>query len=180
MLSALATLVSLLVVLAAIVLLVATTRPKSFVVERSATIAAPAAAIYPLIADFHNWPRWSPYEALDPSMKRTLSGAPSGKGAVYAWEGNGKAGVGRMEIEGVTEPSRVTIKLDFSRPIVAHNTAEFLLKPAGGDTAVTWSMKGASPFMFRVMGLFFDMDKMIGKDFAAGLAKLKAVAERPA
>ncbi|TGQ03486.1 polyketide cyclase, partial [Mesorhizobium sp. M00.F.Ca.ET.217.01.1.1] len=84
----LATILIILVVIIAALLVYAATRPNDFVVSRSASIAAPSEAIFPLINDFRRWPEWSPYEKLDPDMKRTLSGAESGKGAAYAWEGN--------------------------------------------------------------------------------------------
>lgn len=166
-----------LVVLIAAVLVLAATRPDSFRVERSMRISAPPQKILPLINDFHRWGVWSPYEKLDPSMQRTYAGAPAGKGAVYEWDGNGKAGKGRMEIiESI--PTRVLIKLDFSKPFTAHNIAGFTARPAGDATQVTWSMEGPSPFGTKVMGLFINMDKLIGGDFEAGLANLKAAAEK--
>ena len=121
------------VVLAAI-LGFAATRPGTFRVERSKSIEAPPARIFELINDFHRWAAWSPWEKLDPAMKRTFAGAPSGKGAVYEWAGNSKAGEGRMEITGTSPGSKVTIKLDFLKPFEAHNTAEFTLVPAGAFT----------------------------------------------
>lgn len=166
------------VVLVAAVLLFAATRPDSFRVQRSTSIKAPAEKIFPLIADFHAWGAWSPWEKLDPTMKRTHSGAPSGKGAVYAWDGNNEVGAGRMEIAEVSAPSRLTIKLDFSRPMEGHNTAEFTLVPKGDASEVTWAMFGPNPYLSKLIGLFLDMDKMIGKDFETGLANLKALAEK--
>ena len=166
------------VVLLAGVLILATTRPDSFHVERSITIKAPPDKIYAAINDFHRWGAWSPWEKLDPAMKRTFSGAESGKGAAYAWEGNSKVGEGRMEIVDSLPPSKVTIKLDFVKPLEGHDTAEFTMVPNGDATNVTWTMNGPSPFVAKVMGIFLSMDTMIGKDFEAGLANLKAVAER--
>lgn len=166
------------VVLVAAVLLFAATRPDSIRVQRSTSIKAAPEKIFPLIADFHAWSAWSPWEKLDPAMKRTHSGAPSGKGAAYAWDGNNDVGAGRMEIAEVVPPSRITIKLDFSRPMEGHNTAEFTLVPKGDASEVTWAMFGPSPYLSKLIGLFLDMDKMIGKDFEAGLANLKALAEK--
>lgn len=166
------------VVLVAAVLLFAATRPDSFRVQRSTSIKAPAEKIFPLIADFHAWGAWSPWEKLDPTMKRTHSGAPSGKGAVYAWDGNNEVGAGRMEIAEVSAPSKLSIKLDFSRPMEGHNTAEFTLVPKGDASEVTWAMFGPNPYLSKLIGLFLDMDKMIGKDFETGLANLKALAEK--
>ena len=150
----------------------------TFRVERTTTVNAPAAKIYPFIDDFHRWTTWSPYEKLDPAMRRTYAGAQSGRGAVYEWDGDNRAGAGRMEITDATAPSNITIKLDFSRPFEGHNTAEFSLVPAGDGTAVTWAMHGPSPFVAKLMSLFFSFDKLVGKDFETGLANLKAVAER--
>lgn len=178
MLRIVAIVVGVVVVLVAGVLVYATTRPDAFRVERTAEIKAPPDRIYALIDDFHSWPSWSPYEKLDPEMKRSLSGAPRGKGAVYAWDGNGKAGAGRMEITEATPPTRVAIQLDFIRPFETRNTAEFTLAPKGETTAVTWAMFGPSPYVAKVLGIFVDMDSMIGKDFEAGLASLKRAAEK--
>jgi hypothetical protein len=159
------------------VLGLASRRPGTFSVRRSAVIHAPPEAIYPHIADYRAWAAWSPWEKLDPGMKRTFSGAASGPGAVYAWEGNGKVGRGRMAITGATPPRRLTLKLDFLKPFEAHNTGYFTLEPRGDRTEVTWGMDGPALFITRLMGVFVDMDRMVGKDFEAGLASLKAIAE---
>ncbi|TIQ28859.1 MAG: polyketide cyclase [Mesorhizobium sp.] len=174
----LATILVILVVIIAAVLVLAATRPNDFVVSRSASIRAPAEAIFPLINDFKNWPRWSPFEKLDPNMQRTLSGADSGRGAAYAWEGNSKAGKGRMEITNSVPSSLVSLKLDFERPFRANNTVDFTLSPSGDGTNVTWSMRGARPFIAKLMGLFMNFDALIGKDFEAGLDNLKHATER--
>jgi len=165
------------VALLAGVLLFAATKPDSFRVERSALIKAPPEKIFPYINDFNAWRAWSPYEKLDPGMQRTLSGAPAGKGAVYAWEGNSKVGKGRMEILESAPPSKIVIQLDFAFPMDARNIAEFTLVPEGDSTRVTWQMSGPAAFLTKVMQVFVNMDTLIGKDFAAGLATLKTVTE---
>jgi carbon monoxide dehydrogenase subunit G len=147
-------------------------------VQRSTSIKAPPGKIFPFINDFQNWAAWSPYEKLDPQMKRSRSGAASGKGSVYEWEGNSKVGKGRMEIADMSAPSLVRINLDFVRPFEAHNIAEFTLDPKGESTNVTWAMHGPAPYVSKLMGLFFSMDRMIGKDFETGLANLKSLAEK--
>ena len=156
----------------------AATRPDAFRVQRATSIKAPPEKIFALINNFHRWASWSPYENLDPPMKRTLSGPENAKGAVYEWEGNKKVGQGRMEIMESSPSSKITIKLDFLKPFEAHNTAEFTLDRQGDSTTVTWVMNGHQPYMFKVMSLFFSMDKMIGKDFEAGLANLKSITEK--
>ncbi|MBZ9861301.1 SRPBCC family protein [Mesorhizobium sp. CA12] len=173
-----ATILIILVVIVAAVLIYAATRPNDFVVTRSASIKAPAETIFPLINDFRRWPEWSPFEKLDPGMKRTLSGAESGKGAAYAWEGNSKAGKGRMEITNSVPSSLVSLKLDFEKPFKANNSVDFTLSPSGEGTTVTWAMRGARPFIAKLMSLFMNFDTLIGKDFEAGLGNLKRLTER--
>ena len=158
-------------------LLFAATKPDDFRVERTASIEAPPEAIYPLISDFHNWGRWSPWEKLDPQMAKTHSGAPAGVGAVYEWKGNDQVGEGRMEILEAAPPSAVTIRLDFLSPFEARNTTRFLLEPNGQATTVTWVMEGPQPYLSKLMSVFMDMDEMIGKDFEAGLANLRKATE---
>ena len=165
------------VVLIAALLGFAATRPDTFRVQRSASIKAPPEKIFALINDFHSWSAWSPYENLDPMMRRTYSGAANGKGAVYEWDGNSNVGKGRMEITAVSPPSKVTIKLDFLKPFEGHNVAEFTLDAKGDATNVTWTMHGPSPYVAKVMSIFFSMDSLVGKDFETGLANLKTVAE---
>ena len=158
------------------VLGIAARRPDTFRVQRSTVIHAPPESIQPHIANFRAWVNWSPYEKLDPAMKKTFSGPESGPGAVYAWEGNKKAGEGRMEMR-ESSPTRVTIQLDFTRPFEAHNMTTFTLQPRGDRTEVTWAMDGPQPFMQKVMCVFINMDRLVGKDFETGLANLKALAE---
>ena len=166
------------VLLVAAVLIFAATKPDAFRIERAASIKAPPEKIFPLINDFHLWVSWSPWENLDPALKRTYSGAANGKGAAYAWEGNSKVGAGRMEVMESVPPSKITIKLDFIKPFEGHNTAEFTLAPQGGTTTITWAMCGPSPYLSKLMGLVFNMDRMIGGQFEQGLASLKALAEK--
>lgn len=161
------------------VLIVASFKPDAFRVERALAIKAPPDKIFPMIVDLHGWAAWSPYEKKDPAMKRSFAGAPSGQGAIYEWEGNKSVGKGRMEIVEASAPQKVRIKLDFLAPFEGHNTAEFTMVPQGGATLVTWAMYGPNPLMAKVMQTFMNMDRMIGDDFAAGLANLKKLAETP-
>jgi uncharacterized protein YndB with AHSA1/START domain len=169
--------IAILLALLAAVLVLAATKPATFRVRRTTRIAAPPEKIFTLINDFRRWNAWSPYEQLDPAMKRTLSGATSGKGAVYEWESKGKAGTGRMEITDTSPGSKVAIKLDFVKPFEGHNIAEFALDPAGEATEVTWTMYGPASFFSKLLQVFFDMDKLVGNDFETGLTRLKTLAE---
>ena len=160
------------------VLIYAATRPDTFQVQRKATIAAPPDKVFALIDDFHRWGEWSPWEKLEPAMTRTFEGPASGPGAVYAWKGNKDVGQGRMEIAESTPPSRIAIKLDFIEPMESNNVTEFVLAPKDGGTEVTWTMRGPSPYLTKLMDTIVGMDRMIGKDFEAGLANLKQLAEK--
>ena len=162
----------------AVVLLLASGKPDTFRLERKVAIRARPEKILPLIEDLHAWKDWSPWEDLDPAMKKTFGGPEKGVGAVYSWEGNGKVGAGRMEITGIQDSSKVTVKLDFLRPFEAHNTTEFSLVPSGETTEVTWAMSGPNKFVAKIMQVFCDMDKLVGKDFEKGLGRLKAASEK--
>ena len=164
--------------LIAAVLIFAATRPDSFRLERSIAIKAPPEKIFALLNDFHQWEAWSPWEKIDPAVKRTYSGAASGRGAAYAWSGNKEVGAGRMEIVEPQPSSRLLIKLDFSAPFEAHNMVEFTLLRQGDVTRVTQAMFGPSPYVSKLMGLVFSMDKMVGGKFEEGLANLKGLAEK--
>jgi hypothetical protein len=178
MLDAIVVVAVIILILLAAVLVYAAARPNTFRVQRTARIQAPPETIYALITDFHRWRAWSPYEARDPAMQRTFSGAPSGLGAAYAWEGNKNIGAGHMQIIEASAPSRVLIDLNFLRPFKARNVAEFTIEPRGDASEVTWAMYGPNLFVGKVMGLFINMDRMIGRDFEQGLANLKAAAEK--
>lgn len=152
------------------------TRPAHFRVERSAQIDAPSNVVFPLINDFHAWAKWSPYEKLDPGMKKTYSGAPSGRGASYAWSGNDKAGEGRMTITDSKPSELVSIQLEFLKPFAATNQATFRLTPNATGTRVQWSMEGDNGFVAKAFCLVVNMDSLVGKDFEAGLANLNRLA----
>ncbi len=162
----------------AAVLVFAATKPDTLRVQRSMAINAPPERIFPLIADFHQWPHWSPYEHKDPAMKRTYDGAERGKGAIYTWDGNKNVGSGRMEILEAEAPQKIVIKLDFFTPIEGHNTAEFTMLPQGNGTQVTWLMHGPARFVTKLFQVVMNLDNMIGKDFEAGLANLKRITEK--
>ncbi|GLS05887.1 potassium-transporting ATPase subunit F [Chitiniphilus shinanonensis] len=168
----------LLVVVAAIavVLVYAAPRPNTFRIERSTRIQAPPAKVAALIDDFHAWQTWSPWEQRDPALQRTFSGPQRGVGAIYEYQGNKQVGQGRMEII-ESSLARILIKLDFLQPFEAHNQAEFTLQPDGDGTRLTWAMSGPQPYLFKLVGVFFNMENTVGKDFDQGLAALKEQAE---
>ena len=148
----------------------------SFDIARSTTIEAAPARVHGLVNDFHEWPAWSPWEDVDPALRRTYSGPDSGVGAHYAWSGNRKAGSGSMEITSST-PQEIDLRLSFLKPWKATNEVSFTLVPVGGGTEVTWRMRGEQKGAAAIFGKVFNMDKLLGKDFEKGLARLKATAE---
>jgi uncharacterized protein YndB with AHSA1/START domain len=153
------------------------TRPAHFRVERSAQINAPSTTVFGLINDFHQWPKWSPWEKLDPAMKKTFSGAPAGTGAEYSWVGNDKAGEGRMTITDSKPSELVAMKLEFLKPFAATDQATFTLTPNSAGTEVHWSMEGDNGFLAKGFSLLMNMDQLVGKDFEEGLAKLNKLAQ---
>ncbi len=166
--------VVLLVLLAACAGFIAS-RPAEFRIARTRTLSAPSDVVCAYVNDFKRWPQWSPWERLDPSMKRELSGAAAGVGAAYYWSGNSRAGEGRMTITEAQPGRRVTIRLEFIKPFAATNTAQFDFVPSGQGTQVTWAMTGRNNFAAKAFGLFMDMDKTVGTEFDRGLATLDAV-----
>lgn len=171
---------AILLIAVAAVLVLAARKPAAFSVERSLDIQAAPQKIFPLVDELQQWRAWSPYEDKDPAMQRTFSGPARGTGAAYMWSGNREVGAGRMEITTSVPDRHIVMRLDFLKPFKATHTAEFTFTPANGATHVTWTMAGEANLLCRMLGLFIDMDKMIGKDFEAGLQRLRTVAERPA
>jgi uncharacterized protein YndB with AHSA1/START domain len=170
-------LAGLLAVAVIVVLGIAATKPATFRVERTATIAAPPSAVFANLEDFHRWSTWSPWEKLDPQLNRSYSGAPHGKGAVYAWQGNKQVGRGRMTISDARDNELVQIRLEFLEPFPADNRTTFTLRPVASGTEVHWIMAGPNSFVGKVMSVFADMDEFVGGDFERGLETLKGVSE---
>lgn len=174
-------LIAVFVVLVALVLVllgVAATRPPTFRIVRTIDVGVPPERVFPHVADFEKWRAWSPWEKKDPALERTLSGAPHGKGARYAWRGNKQVGEGSMEITEAAAPSRLTVRLDFTKPFEAHNVADFTFERHGEVTRVEWAMTGPASFGYKLMDVVLNFDRLVGRDFAEGLKNLKAVAEQ--
>jgi autotransporter translocation and assembly factor TamB len=164
---------ALLVVLAIVIAM----QPSEFKIQRAQKVTAPPGVVYLFVQDFHRWSVWSPWEKLDPSLKRSYSGAKSGEGAVYDWVGNDQVGAGRMTIEKATNSREVQIKLEFLKPFAATNQTVFLFEKNGEQTVVTWTMTGKNDFVGKAFSLFMDMDALVGADFEKGLEGLKRAAE---
>jgi Polyketide cyclase / dehydrase and lipid transport len=164
------------VLVVALAVLIAT-RPATYRVSRSATVAAPAAVAYAQVADFHRWEAWSPWAKLDPGMQSSYAGADGAVGSSYEWKGNEKVGEGRMTISEARPPESLAIRLEFLKPWKSTSATRFEFAKVASGTRVTWSMDGENDFLGKAFSLFTDLDKMIGSDFERGLAKLKTVAE---
>jgi uncharacterized protein YndB with AHSA1/START domain len=164
-------------VLVVLFIVIVAMRPSDFRITRATTMSAPAAMVFAQVNDFHNWAAWSPWEKMDPALQKTFAGAPAGTGAGYSWVGNKKVGKGCMTILESRPNDLIRIKLEFLKPFQAVNLTEFTFRPAGDQTAVTWSMTGKNNFFFKAFGLLMSMDKMVGQDFEKGLAGMKSLVE---
>jgi len=155
----------------------AATRADRFTVRRSIAVHAPPQKIHALINDLRQFNTWNPYEKKDPQIKGHYRGPAAGPGARYEFQGNQEVGAGSLEII-TSAPQQVALRLDMTAPLAASNTITFTLQPKGSATEVTWAMEGASPYLAKLMSVFIDLDAMVGRDFEAGLANLKARAEQ--
>lgn len=164
-----------LAVLSAVFIIVVSMQPGEFRVERSEVIAASPEIVHAQVNDFSNWENWSPWHAMDTNTAYTVSTPSAGEGATYAWE-SAKTGAGDMRITS-SAPDRVEIDLNFVKPFRAENKVTFTLVPIHGGTGLAWSMTGRNNFIGKALGLFMDMDKMVGGDFEKGLADIKRISE---
>lgn len=172
-------LLALLVIVAAFLGYVAL-QPSEMRVQRTAKIDAPPDVVFAQVNDFHSWEAWSPWAKLDPQAKNSFEGSASGVGAVFHWSGNDQVGEGTMTLTESKPYESIRIKLDFRKPFAGTNDVHFTFQPEGNQTAVSWTMTGEKNFLCKLMGVFMDMDQMIGGDFEKGLASMKATAEATA
>ena len=169
-------LIAVAVIIIVLVVIVAL-QPNDYRVARSTTISALPPEVFAQVNDFHKWAAWNPWGKIDPAMKQTYEGAPTGTGAIYTWIGNKEVGEGRMTIIESRPSDLIRIKMEFFKPFAGISTAEFTFKPEGKQTAVRWSMSGDKNFMAKAIHLFMNMDKMIGGQFEKGLAEMKSIVE---
>lgn len=166
------------VALIAAILVLAAAKPAIFRIQRSINVETSPGKVFALINDFHNWTSWAPQDQEDPTMHRSYAGSPSGNGAISDWDSTGTAGKGRMSIVDSIPDKRIAIKVDFVKPFEVHNINEFTLEPAGAFTSVTWTMQGTNLYVMKLMSIFTNMDRLVGKHFDRGLANLKKAAEQ--
>lgn len=148
-----------------------------FQVARSQQVQAPPEKVYALVAAPRAWAQWSVWNRRDPAMTISYNGPDSGPGAAWDWK-SASQGNGGMRLTAADPPQRIAYEIRFEGFSTA-STGELLFKPAGSGTEVTWRMDGdmgGNP-LYRWFALF--SDSMIGADFEAGLANLKALAEKP-
>jgi len=169
---ALVVIVALVVVLFAGALLLS---PK-FRVSTHTTVQAPPDKIFALVADPRRWKEWSVWNRRDPAMQITYSGPPSGTGAAWAWKSTSE-GDGKMTFTAAEPGRRVAYDLYFP-DFGTTSKGDLTFAADGAGTRVTWTMDGdmGSNLLFRWFALF--ADGMVRKDFDAGLANLKALAEK--
>lgn len=167
-----------LVSLAVVAVILGLTGSDTFRYERSVTIAAPSNVVYGHTSSLGAMDKWSPWNDLDPNMKKTLEGTDGTLGATAKWEGNDDVGKGEQRIDSLVPDKLVRTHLTFIEPFASESDALIELQGMGDSTKVTWAMVGENGFMSKLMGKFFDMDAMIGKDFEKGLGRLKELAEK--
>jgi len=167
-------------VLIVVFLVAAAMQPKEFRIARSVTIAAPAAVVFDQINDFHKWDKWSPWAKMDPDAKNSFEGPASGVGAAFAWDGNSQVGAGKMTVTESRPGELLRIQMEFIKPFAATHTVEFIFKPQGTDTVLTWSMAGENSFMAKAVTLIMNCDKMVGGQYEKGLAEIKSLSEAAA
>ena len=150
-------------------------KPNTFRIERSIGIQAAPEAVIARVDDLHEFNRWNPFALADQTTKLDYQGPQSGVGSSYSWQGD-KSGNGTMTIL-ESNAKQVVMRLEFRKPYVADNRAEFSFEPTGTETRVTWAMTGQYVFLHKLFGTLFNMDKMVGGEFAKGLATLKTQLE---
>jgi len=170
--------VAVLVAAVAVLVGLTLTRPDRYLVQREVEIAAAPAAVFANLADLRRWAKWSPWEAREPGMRRSYAGPPAGVGASYAWEGN-EVGSGKLTVSESAPPSQLRLRLQFVKPFAEENELAFELTPLSAATRVRWSMSGPARFGARLLGLFGNVDPLIGRDLELGLAQLKKLSEEP-
>jgi len=171
--------ISLIIVALFIVVLVilVAKQPTEFRVERSQAISAPVSVVFEQVSNLHSWAAWSPWDKMEPDVKKTFEGPASGIGASYAWVGK-KTGTGRMVTIESKAAQLLRFDLKFEKPFKAHNVAEFTFSPQSDQTLVTWSMTGENNLMGKIFGLIVNCNKMVGGQFEEGLKNLKTVSEQ--
>ncbi|MFM6929731.1 MAG: SRPBCC family protein [Bdellovibrio sp.] len=152
-------------------------RDGKFRYERSGVINAPADKIFPFLVSFKLGSEWSPFEKVDPKMKKAYSGTDGAVGSTMEFEGNRDAGSGKLELLAMVPNQSVDIRLTMIKPIHGDNLVQYKLTPEGDGTLFTWTMSGNGGFMGKLMVVLIDCDKMIGDQFVAGITNLKTIVE---
>ncbi len=161
----------------AIFVIVVVLQPSEFHVERSTTIAAPVETVFAQVNDLRKWDAWSPWAKLDPDAKISFEGPESGAGAIAKWSGNSSVGEGTMTLTESRPNELIKIKTDMAKPMQSTNTTEFLFKPEGDQTRVTWAISGHQNFVAKAFCLVLNGKKMLSDAIDQGLAKLKSVSQ---
>lgn len=167
------------VILIAAVLITALFVKKDYAVEREVEIKRPKAVVFEYIKYLKNQDNYSIWNTKDPKMKKSYKGEDATVGFTYFWEGNSDVGKGEQEIIKITDGERLDLKLRFKKPMKSESDAYLSTTSIDSNTTkVKWGFVGKTPYPWNFMGLFMDMDKMVGGDLATGLSNLKMVLEK--
>ena len=153
--------------------------PKDYEVSRSIVIDKDLKEVFQFVKLIKNQDQWSPWKKKDPNMIQSFIGTDGEVGFVAKWKGNKAVGEGEQEIITIVENEYIDAQLRFYKPWKSESIGHILVDRVDEtQTIVTWGFSGINKFPMSIFMLFMNMDKMMGKDFEEGLAKLKKVLEK--
>lgn len=145
-------------------------------IERSMEINAPRDVVYEQVRFFKNFPKWSPWQSLDPKMSTSITGTDGEVGAVYTWSGNDEVGSGKQTIKALS-PDQMDIEVVFSKPWESVSPSFIKMEDKGTKTRATWGFDMHIGFPWNAFAMFTNLDTGVGKDYERGLANLKRICE---
>jgi hypothetical protein len=145
--------------------------PRDYRVSRTIEIPASPAKIHLLVNDLNQWPRWNPWQELEPSLRITLGDKTSGVGANQHWTDD--SGGGRLSLIASSPSTGIIYNIwlnDAKSPALAHLN---YITGQGNITRIEWSIEGE--IQLPIVGFYLAqaMDSIIGPAFELGLKNLK-------
>ncbi len=149
--------------------------------EKSITINAPVEKVWQQTNTLKAMDQWSPWNDLDPGMKKDWSGTTGQPGERVCWDSEkDNAGKGCQQVKKVdAADKRIDTEIKFLTPYESEANAYVKIVPEGSGSKATWGFTSKIPYPFTVMKLFMNMEDAIGKDYQKGLSRLKELSEKP-